>query len=323
MRSLRNSRGALLLGLLVLMGCQHEKPSPVFSGCAMTIPYRVVVARSLSMQQHAEISELIAGAFDMIDRSCNHWNPRSEIAYFNRCKAYERVAISQPLMRLIALVDHLYRQTEGRFDPTVGTLVQLWKRALKTGCLPDNALCSQAQQTIGWQKIHHEDSFLWKEEDAIALDLCAIAKGYGVDLIAEALDRAGYNDYCIDWGGEIRTSGHSERGGLWNIAIAGSDLVLSGTLALATSGNYLQHWQIEGVHYTHILNPLSGIPLTLHEQAVASVTVASSSCAYSDALATALMVFANAEDALQWSQALVVEANPPVHIWIGKLGSNN
>ena len=165
------------------------------------------------------------------------------------------------------------------------------------------------RRAIGAIKLDSEDRRVLKLEDGAALDLSAIAKGWAVDSVSEALLKAGYTNHLVEVGGEVRTAGHSPAGDPWRIAIErpparvsdsgqGSETeeaaqpnlqrVLPFTDgSLATSGDYRNYWQRDGVRYSHTIDPRTGRPV---EHSLASASVFHTSCAVADAYATALMV---------------------------------
>ena len=152
-----------------------------------------------------------------------------------------------------------------------------------------------------------------------------MAKGRATDRVSEALTEAGYTNHLVEVGGEVHTAGHSSSGDPWRIAIerppARSDLsdadapnetlppVLQQVLeftdgALATSGDYRNYWELDGIRYSHTIDPRTGRPV---EHALASASVFHESCALADAYATALMVL-GPEDGLRWADEKGVAA---------------
>ena len=142
-----------------------------------------------------------------------------------------------------------------------------------------------------------------KSLTAVRVDLSSLAKGFGVDQIADALKTLEIQDYMVEVGGEIRTSGLNPSGRPWQIAVevpvtAGRGIqrvVPLGDLALATSGDYRNYFEQDGVHFCHIIDPRTGRPVS---HRLASVSVLADTCMEADALATALFVL-GPEDGLQ------------------------
>jgi thiamine biosynthesis lipoprotein len=129
----------------------------------------------------------------------------------------------------------------------------------------------------------------------VVCDLSAIAKGYGVDQVAEALVALGHGDFLVEVGGEMRARGRRLDGEPWRVAIETPDsdvrrvweTLLLRDMALATSGDYRSYYEAGGRRYSHTIDPRSGRPV---EHELASVSVLHAEAIWADALATALNV---------------------------------
>jgi thiamine biosynthesis lipoprotein len=152
---------------------------------------------------------------------------------------------------------------------------------------------------VGYQKlrVNQNPPSIFKPTN-LQIDLSAIAKGYAVDQLASLLVGKGINNYLVEIGGELKLSGNKPNGESWKIAIEApltTERVVQHVLpitniAMATSGDYRNYFEKDGVRYSHTINPLTGAPIN---HALVSVTVLHASCADADALATALMVMGN------------------------------
>ncbi len=261
----------------------------------MTIPYCVQIAQPSPLAEN-----IISSTFAEINAIYNNWNPHSEISKLNTLKAFEKQQLSPELYSFLQFTNSIVRLTEGRFDPTVASLHQLWKKSLKENHLPSEIELQNLSPAIGWDKIHLEEGHFWKEQDATTLDLCGIAKGYAVDLITERLQAAGLRDIYVEWGGEIRTSGNHPDNRPWKIGIIGLIPLELKNEAIATSGSYIQQWTIDSITYTHIIDPRTQKPL--NNAPITSATVIAPTCAEADALATAFMLFPTCAEAQSWAQ---------------------
>ncbi len=275
----------------------------------MTMPYCIQVGEKLNEVQIDSIKSVIATTFSEIDQIYNNWNPHSEISQLNRLEANQKIPISHELSHFLKKVETLVVETEGRFDPTVAPLCTLWKEALILGTLPDQNTLSLCAEAIGWDRIHCEAGLFWKENGLTALDLGGIAKGYGVDLIVERLEQSGFSQIYVEWGGEIRTLGSHPSGRPWNIGILGGGTLPLSNKAIATSGSYIQNWEVDGVNYTHIIDPHTLQPL--HPSQISSASVLAPTCLEADALATAFMLFPTQQEALHWAAARAI----PLFLW--------
>lgn len=315
--------------LLFLLSCTGEKKGTThFTGNTMTIDYKIIIGKSLNVTDEKMIRSIIQNTFSEVNSIYNKWNPESEISQLNRLHALEKRRLSPQLEKLLLITDNIVKMTEGRFDPTIEALQQLWKQSLVNQSIPSQSSVEDILSNIGWNRIHIEDGFFWKDHDNIALDLGGVAKGYAVDLITERMLQAGFPDVYVEWGGEIRAAGKHPENRPWTIYIsrledmdpshAISRVALSDN-AIATSGDYLQFWRVnkddKEVVYFHIINPITGYPLESHEGSIASTSVLAPTCALADGLATALMLFESEDEALTWAEKLK-EEHPSLQFWL-------
>lgn len=206
--------------------------------------------------------------------------------------------ISQTLSDILLISLEVSWLTGGAFDVTVSPLVDLWGFGpeQRPQRIPDPQTIEVARSLIGFQ--HLQLDFTepkLKKTGPVSVDLSAVAKGYGVDMLAQWLERQGVADYLVEIGGEIRAAGSSPRGDAWRIGIERPDVegraveqaIRIRGVGLATSGDYRNYFEEEGVRYSHTLDPRTGYPIR-HD--TASVTVVAETAAYADALATGLLV---------------------------------
>lgn len=321
----------LLWLVMILTSCHaehsHQPSSTVFTDNVMTINYRIIIGMPLSNEQQNTIQQIIAGTFSEIDSIYNKWNPHSELSQLNRLKAKQTATLSPQLTSFLDQVQQIVTISEGRFDPTIEPLQQLWKQKLQHSQEPTDEEIAKIVPALGWDKIHFENGIFYKDHDLTSLDLGGIAKGYCVDLLVERLNAAGYPDVFVDWGGEIRTSGKHPDNRPWHIfisrmgdtdpkhAIAHIDLQ---DQAIATSGDYMQQWSVardKSVTYFHIFDPKTYRPIVVREDSIASASVLAPTCLLADGLATVAMMFPSMTEAEEWTKR-VTEEKPQVQFWL-------
>lgn len=264
-----------------------------FSGLTMGSVYRVKLAgRKLSNPLHAAASDAVAAAFAAVDLAMSTYRPRSELSRFNAHIATTPFALSADTLSVFDLSQQVSAATGGAFDVTVGPVVDAWgfgpgRQARVVGDAEAGAL----ERRIGWQmlRLDRKAGTIAKARAQVRADLSGIAKGYGVDKAAQALDALGIEHYLIDAGGEVRTRGRNPEGKPWQVAIeqpaAGPRrpryvVPLSG-LAMATSGDYRIFFEHEGRRYSHEIDPATGRPI---DNRLTSVSVVASTGALADAL---------------------------------------
>jgi thiamine biosynthesis lipoprotein len=164
--------------------------------------------------------------------------------------------------------------------------------------IPDEREISAVLSHIGFDNIViAEPGFLQKKRASVTLDLSSIAKGYGVDQVADIIRKEGFHNYLVEIGGEVFASGTSKNGEFWRIGInrpqtdaAFDDVYKVVSLhnrAFATSGDYRNFFVVDGVRYSHIIDPRTGYPIS---NGVVSVTIIADTCTFADGLATSIMV---------------------------------
>lgn len=276
----------------------------------MTIAYRIVIGRTLSVAEKKQLKHSIHEVFDRIDLVFNNWNPASEISKINASKDPNPIPLSQELFDFLVQIDELVHMTEGRFDPTVGKLKTFWLSHLKHHRLPSQDSWTSCYAKVGWKNIQldKQKKTLTKQYSDVNIDLCGAVKGYTVDLLVE-ICRQFCNDVYVEWGGEIKTIGQHPSGRTWKVVSTSSPMIFDlSEASIATSGSYHQTWCLNGETYTHIINPLTGKPLDTTSYPIFSVTVIHPDCMHADALATALMTFHRKQDAEAWAKQHNIEA---------------
>lgn len=242
-----------------------------------------------------DIAKLLSEVNDLMST----YQADSELSRFNRNRSTDWIAVSAELVEVLEEAEKISRLSGGAFDVTVGPLVNLWGfgPSWDTDKIPPAQAVGAERERVNFKRlqIRRTPPALRKERGDIYVDLSAIAKGYGVDRIADFLEARGIRNYLVDIGGEERIKGHGPRGGPWRIAIeqplAGKREVQRifelDSHGVATSGDYRNYFERDGKRYSHSIDPRTGRPIT-HK--LASVTVVSATAMRADALATALLV---------------------------------
>jgi len=285
----------LFLAIFLLSGCQSEAPKVrSYQGATMGTTFTV---KWVSASPDKELNQMIDSALVAVNQSMSTYMPDSELSVLNRLGDNEVMQISEPLAYVLELSQTISTQTQGAFDITVGPVVNLWGfgpsgRVLKA---PSDELIASVQKRVGYQSIFLKGAEVSKSKNSY-IDLSAVAKGYGVDVIAQLLEEHGISSYLVEIGGELRARGLKPDGKEWRIAIEAPGTAVERTIqriiavkdvGIATSGDYRNYFEENGVRFSHTIDPLTGRPIN---HRLASVTVLMPSCAEADALATAMMV---------------------------------
>jgi thiamine biosynthesis lipoprotein len=206
----------------------------------------------------------------------------------------DSVPVSPELFAVLALALDVASASDGAFDPTVGPLVQLWRDARSRKQLPARDALDGARARVGWRSIalDRARSAARLERRGMQIDLGGIAKGYILQQGVARLRQAGITRALVEAGGDIAVSDSPPHRDGWRIDVAGADSAFAARAArltnasLATSGPTAQFVEIDGVLYSHVLDPRTGLGLTNS----VSARVIAADGATADALATALTI---------------------------------
>ena len=219
----------------------------------------------------------------------------SEISKIN-ANSNEEQRISKNMEEVLVISQEIYEISSGAFDVTVDPLVNLWGFGSDgpVDGVPDDNVIEDVMNQIGFHQLVIENGQL-RRPPSVSIDLSAVAKGYAVDEIAALLESSGLENYLVEIGGEVKTSGKNSLASDWVIGIEAPDREVRSLyrtlpvfdLALATSGDYRNFFDYQGVIYSHTIDPRTGWPV---EHNLVSVTVLHESAAMADALATAFIV---------------------------------
>ena len=246
------------------------------------------------------LQEKIDRRLEEVNDSLSTYRPESEINRFSRFpRTGEEFPVGRDFLEVMKTAARVYELSGGAWDGTVRPLVDLWG----FGPLPpvseppDPRRIEALLGEIGFDEIEIRKAALVKRQAAVTLDLSSIAKGYGVDQVAEVIRGAGFSDFLVEIGGEVYGKGSRRDGGAWRVGInrpradsAPDEIYRVAALrdaAFATSGDYRNFFVRDGVRYSHVLDPRTGRPVA---NGVVSVSVLAPDCTLADGLATAVMV---------------------------------
>jgi FAD:protein FMN transferase len=290
---------AAALAAVTLAGCERPAEVHTFAGETMGTVYTVKIAGSLSAERKARVPVLLDEVFSRVIGVMSTYDPESELSRFNNHRETTPFGVSQELVGLVAVAREISKDTGGAFDITVGPLVDAWgfgpgPRDVEP---PDLDALGALLDRVGYTKVEEDikAGTLRKTHPGVACDLSAIAKGYAVDMAAAKLFTEGYTNTMVEVGGEVHARGLNKEGNPWRLAVEKpvpgareiERVVPLADCAMATSGDYRNFIEKDGRHYSHLIDPVSGRPVT---HTTASVTVLHDSCAHADAYATAFMV---------------------------------
>lgn len=288
---------------LFFVACS-DSPAPHFtlSGATMGTTYHLTILEQEGVNTTpADLQQAVDAQLQVINQQMSTYIEDSELNKLNRAPVGESIAVSPNLFDVLLLSFEVSLLSDGAFDITVGPLVNLWGfgpgRENMTDSVPDAGAIAAMLRESGFGNLEFDllNASVTKKT-AISMDLSGVAKGFAVDKVAELLEYAGYRNYMVEIGGELRLRGLSPRGTPWRIAIEEPDpsglrevhrAVDISDKGMATSGDYRNFYEVDGKRFSHTIDPGTGYPITHN---LASVTVIADSSAFADAMATALNV---------------------------------
>ncbi len=312
----RRATGACLAAALLacLAACRPDSPEYAlheFSGPTMGTAYAVrIKARRLPLPR-SQLQAQLDAVLGEVNQETSTYLPQSGLMRLNAAGAGQWVPVSAALMEVLQAAQEAGRLTRGAFDATVGPVVNLWgfgpaghdaaaaqgqPSAASRRAIPTQAQQDAAQRRVGYEKLLLDPGVpaVKKTQDGMFIDLSGIAKGYGVDRLADYLEELGIGDYLVDIGGELRGRGTNLKNAPWRIGIEKpvpgrreAQIVIGlDNSAMATSGDYRNFFEQDGRRYSHVMAPRTGRPAPRQP---ASVTVLHATATMADALATGLL----------------------------------
>lgn len=286
--------------ILAVPGCwfSSEPEELRLSGETMGTTYNVTaIGTDLDADAvAAAVEETLAG----VNAKMSNWDPNSEVSLFSASDSTAPMQVSGEFAYVIGSANEVHEKSGGKFDVTLGPLIELWGFGPRKpeDPVPADADITAALEGVGQARLLRLDAeagTLVKAAPEVGINLSAIAKGYGVDAVAETLQGFGVEAYMVEIGGDLVTKGRNIGDEPWRIGIEKPDaaahtvqlVVPVSDLGLATSGDYRNYFEHEGRRYSHILDPVTGRPVS---HATTSVTVVAENAMLADAWATAMLV---------------------------------
>lgn len=290
----------LIVGTILIIRQQQNMPYQRCSGTIFGTIYNI------TYQYDEDLQPELVEKMNEVDRALSMFNENSVISHINQGQGENNIPETTEgdmFLEVYKLAEEISDDTHGAFDITIAPLVNAWGFGFKNGDMPTEEQVDSILLFVGHKKVSyftkHGKRGLNKKDPRIMLDCSAIAKGYGVDAVAQLLADKGIKNYMVEIGGEVATRGISEKRVPWKIGVTkpteegtldGTELqtILNVTdKCMATSGNYRNFYYKGGKKYAHTIDPKTGHPV---QHNILSATVLADKCAIADAYATSFMV---------------------------------
>ncbi|MCM0611595.1 FAD:protein FMN transferase [Marinobacter sediminum] len=312
----------MALTIAALAGCSFQPEEKVWeiSGPMFGTTYHINVVLTDDQTRLENLAAGIDAELKKVDAAMSTWREDSELSQLNsKADQSEWISLSEPLYEVMKTAEEVSELTGGAFDVTIGPVVNLWgfgPKARPEKAPSDDVLAGLLAKT-GHDKLElRADPPSIRSDVPQYIDLSAIAKGYGVDVVARYLESEGVHHYLVEIGGEVRVNGQKPDGNAWRLAIEQpvsaarqvNRVVVLQDRAMATSGDYRNYYESEGHRYSHTIDPATGKPIAHN---LASVTVIADDCKTADALATGFNVMG-----YEQAEVLATRQNIPAYFII-------
>ncbi len=290
----------VLTSLLLAAGCRTTPEPQTLQLFEATRPEMgTLFTLSLYAPDQATANRAALAAFARVEELngiMSDYHEDSEIRRLVRKPVGEPVKVSPDLLNILQISRRLSEDTDAAFDVTIGPLIRYWRRARRQRSLPDPERLAQVRPAVGYEKLQLEPDAgtVTLLASNMFIDLGGIAKGYAADQALKTLREHGINRALVAASGDIRVGDSPPGKSGWKVGVAsidatGDDLteaLLLKNAAVSTSGDTEQYVLIDGVRYSHIVDPKSGLGLRKR----IGVTIVSTNATSTDSLATAISV---------------------------------
>jgi thiamine biosynthesis lipoprotein len=289
----------LFLALLCFSGSRFSARKPIrISGTTMGTTYHITYFDTRNRNFKPSVDSLLR----LVNNSINNYDPQSEVSRFNRASKSYRFQLPY-FYPPLKTAKEVFDATAGAFDLTVMPLVNAWGFGQLEVNAMDSIKIDSLKSTVGFNKVSFNADSIVKTDGRVQVDFGGIGQGYGADVVASFLTKKGIKNMLIELGGEGMALGMNvEKGTPWEIGVLDprSDYAhqwIKATVKLkdrsfTTSGSYVNVKELNGVTYSHIINPVTGHPV---KHGLLSVSIFAKDAATADAWDTALMVLGVAQ----------------------------
>lgn len=252
----------------------------------------------------------------------SEWKTSTEISRVNHAAGVSGVEVSPETFQLTQRALALSAMTQGAFDISFHGMDIYEFDQEPHLTFPDSALVKERLKNIDYQKVKLEEgNKIFLSDSGMAIGFGACGKGFAADEVRKIWQDKGVRSGVVNASGDLVAWGTRADGSPWKVGIANPEdpkeilfWIPLKDQAVATSGSYEKYFEYNNQRYSHIINPITGFPVTDKK----SVTVISPSAELSDALATALFVM-DVETGLDLirqlpqTDCIIIDADHKVH----------
>ena len=287
---------------MAVVSQSHRVPPPAPTGPAVPLRKLTFPALGTVCEVQYAADDTQAAAFERaalawvtaFEAKYSRFKPDSLVGRINAAAGREWIAVDAEMEGLLQLCDTLHFMTQGVLDPTALPLIQLWNYKAEKPRVPVAAEVTAALALVGWKKVQRAPGKIFLPVPGMALDFGGFGKEYAVDIVAQLAVDHGLTAALVDFGRDLRAVGAPPGRPAWHIgledpqkpgAAAGSIAVVG--KGVASSGDYLRCFTVEGKRYGHIIDPRTGRPVS---NGCTQATVIAGTCLQAGVLSTTAFV---------------------------------
>ncbi|WP_068312889.1 FAD:protein FMN transferase [Polycladidibacter hongkongensis] len=287
-----------VIGLAACEETSSTREQISLAGTTMGTTYSIKAIVAPGSLSAKKLQAEVEYGLKLVNNAMSNWVPTSEVERFNKSRSTEWLPISGDLSNVMQEALIIHSKSGGRFDVTLAPLIDLWGfgPSKETAARPSDAQIRDALSSVGMNTMLEYESnppALRKVNPETTINLSAIAKGYGIDKMAQVLRDSGFTEFLVEIGGDLYAQGQNARNQSWIVGIERPDqalqqvekLVRLSDQGMATSGDYRNYREVDGKRVAHIIDAVTGEPIS---HRLASVTVIAQNATKADGWATAI-----------------------------------
>jgi FAD:protein FMN transferase len=292
--------------MAIVSQSQRNAPPPS-QGATSSLPLRKLVFPALGTQcevqyaapagdgQAADFERRAVAWVEAFEAKYSRFRPDSLLSQINAAAGREWVAVDAEMEQMFKLCDTLHFMTQGVLDPTALPLIRLWNWKAVPAVIPAPEQIAAALRLVGWPKVKRAPGKVFLPESGMALDFGGFGKEYAVDIVSQIAGGCGIADVLVDFGHDLRVLGAPPGRPAWHIGLedpahpgtAWASFAVFGNRGVASSGDYIRCFTIDGRRYGHIIDPRTGWPVA---NGCSQATVVAGTCLHAGVLSTTAFV---------------------------------
>ena len=289
----------------------------------MTTPVEFTIITDRESAAQSAITEAIE-EIRRVERVMSEWRSDSMISKINKSAGIKEIKVSRELFMMLESSVEISEATDGKFDVTAGSVVKLWD--FRAQRIPTKDEINNVLPAVDYKNIvlNKRNSSVYIKDRRTKVGLGGIAKGYAVDRAVDVIKKRGFAEFSVNAGGDLFVVG-DHQGKPWKVGLQHPRdpgriiaLIPVTNAAVLTSGDYERYFEKDGVRYSHILDPGTGMPARLCQ----SVTVLAPRTYIGDAVATGVFILGpergmSVIEKLPGFEAIFVDADGELHVSSG------